>query len=362
MNLTLLSGKKQVDFLAIDIGSSSIKIMSVESNGSDVLTLKAAAIAPLSAGAVTNNAIAKPEVVSNTLKTLLEANEITSKKVAFSLPGPAVFTKKVTLPNAKLEAVLENIQFEAANYIPHKIEAVHLDYQVLPSATAGSSDLVLVAAKNEVVLSFVDAIEQAGLEPAIADVDYFAMENAFELNYPESKQKTVALIDIGSKYSGVNIIQDGISLFTGDVGVGGRLFTDALCESLSMQVKQAEDAKFGKIPDGFDSALVTESIDRTTEHVVGELQRQLSFFWNASGTDRPIEAIYLAGGASSLKGFIDELRAKTGILVEKIHPFRKLNTRGRFDPEFLKEINSQMVVCVGLSLRRFGDKPKGSQS
>lgn len=362
MNLTLFGGKKQEDFLAIDIGSSSIKIMSVESVGSEQPKLKVAAIAPLAGGAVTNNAIAKPEIVSNTIKTLLETNEISAKKVAFSLPGPAVFTKKVTLTNAKLESVLANIQFEAANYIPHKIEAVHLDYQVMPSMTPGSSDLVLVAAKNEVVLSFVDAIEQAGLEPAIADVDYFAMENAFELNYPESKQQTIALIDIGSKYSGVNIVQDGVSLFTGDVGVGGRLFTDALCESLSMQVKQAEDAKIGKIPEGFDVALVAESIDRTTEHVVAELQRQLSFFWNASGTERPIDAIYLAGGASSLKGFIDELRAKTGITVERLDPFRKLNTRGRFDPAYLREIDSLMVVCVGLSLRSFGDKPKGALS
>lgn len=362
MNLSLLGGKKQEDFLAIDIGSSSIKIMSVQSNGNEAPKLKAAAIAPLAAGAVTNNSITKPEVVSNTIKILLETNEIKGKKVAFSLPGPAVFTKKVTLPNSKLESVLANIQFEAANYIPHKIEAVHLDYQVIPSVTSGSSDLILVAAKNEVVLSFVDAIEQAGLEPAIADVDYFAMENAFELNYPEGKKQTIALIDIGSRYTGVNIIQDGVSLFTGDVGVGGRLFTDALCESLNMQVKQAEDAKLGNIPEGFDLALVGESIERTTEHVVAELQRQLSFFWNASGTDRPIEAIYLSGGASNSNGFIDELRAKTGISVERLDPFKKLNTRGRFDPAYLKEIDSLMVVCVGLSLRSFGDKPKGSWS
>jgi type IV pilus assembly protein PilM len=359
MNLALLAKKKQEQFLALDIGSSSIKVLCLEVNGNEAPRLKIAAIAPLAAGAVTNNAISKPEVVSNTLKTLLETNEISATKVAFSLPGPAVFTKKITLTSSKLEAFLENIQFEAANYIPHKIEAVHLDYQVLPSSTAGSSDIILVAAKNEVVLSFVDAIEQAGLEPAIGDVDYFAMENAFELNYPEAIKQTVALVDIGSRYSGVNILQDGRSLFTGDVGVGGRTFTDALCESLSMQVKQAEDAKFGKIPDGFDAALVAESLERTCEHVVGEIQRQISFFWNASGTDRPIEAIYLAGGASGLSGLVEELRAKAGITVDKIEPFKKINTKSGFDPEYLKEIDSQMVVCVGLALRKFGDKPKG---
>ena len=362
MNLALLAKRKQDQFLAVDIGSSAIKVMELETAGTDKPRLKTAAIAPLQAGAIANNAVAKPEVVSNTLKTLIETNEIDRRKVAFSLPGPAVFTKKITLTTAKLQSVIQNIQYEAANYIPHKIEAVHLDYQVLPSLTPGSADLLLVAAKNEVVLSFVDAIEQAGLEPAIADVDYFAVENAFELNYPGAKEKTIALVDVGARYAGVNILQNGRSLFTGDVGVGGRMFTDALCETVSMQIKQADDAKLGKIAEGFDPALVAESLERTTEHVIAELQRQLSFFWNASGTDKPLEAIFLSGGASGLSGFAEELQAKTGIPVEAIDPFRKINTRAKFDPEFLKEIGLQMVTCVGLSLRTFGDKPKGESA
>jgi len=352
-----LFGKKRYEqFLAIDIGSSSIKVLELDISNPQSPVLKSASIAPLPAGAVNNNAVAKPEIVSNTLKTLLEANDIKSKKVAFALPGPAVFTKKVSLSDQKLAGMLENIHFEAANYIPHKIEAVHLDYQILPGSNPGSSDLVLVAVKNEIILSFVDALEQAGLEPAIADVDYFAVENAFEVNHPELRLKTVALVDVGSRYSGVNIVQNGKSLFTGDIGVGGRLYTDALCESLNMQVKQAEDSKSGKIPDGFDRALVTESIERTTEHVTSEIHRQLGFFWNAANTDKPLEAIYLSGGGSLTAGFDEELKSKTGIPVERVESFRNIDTKAGFDPEYLEEIEPQMITCVGLGLRQFGDK------
>lgn len=353
-----LFGKKAYEqFLSIDIGSSSVKIMELDISNPSQPKLKTAAIAPLPSGVISNNTVSKAEVVANTIKTLIETNEINSKKVAFSLPGPAVFTKKLTLSNQKLAAILENVEFEAANYIPHKIEAVHFDYQILPSATPGSADLLLVAVKNEIVLSFLDALEQAELEPSIADVDYFAVENAFELNYPEALSKTVALLDVGSRFSGVNILQQGKSLFTGDIGVGGRLYTDALCEALNMQIRQAEDAKMGKIPSGFDENTVNETIERTTEHVTSEIHRQLGFFWNAANTDKPIEAIYVSGGGAMLPSFIEELRAKTLIPVERIDPFRRLDTATGFDPEFLKDMEGQMVTCVGLGLRQFGDKP-----
>ncbi len=354
---SLLGPKKHEQFLAVDIGSSSIKALELDISDPSRPKLKTAAIAPLPSGVLSNNAVSKPEVVANTLRTLLETNEITSKKVAFALPGPAVFTKKVSLSNSKLEALLENIQFEAANYIPHKIEAVHLDYQIFPSSNPGSSDLLLVAVKNEIVLSFLEALEQAGLEPAIADVDYFAVENAFELSYPQMRSQTVALLDVGSRFSGVNILQNGSSLFTGDIGVGGRLYTDALCEALNMQIKQAEEAKLGKIPDGFDEALIAETIERTTEHVASEIHRQIGFFWNAANTDKQLEVIYLCGGGAELSGFTEELRSKTGIPVERIDPFKGVDTSSGFDAEFLREIGSQMVTCVGLGLRRFGDKP-----
>jgi type IV pilus assembly protein PilM len=351
---SMFGKKKQEPFLAVDIGSTAIKMVEFEPGAP--ARLKFAFSAPLPSGAVTNNLIAKPEVVANTLQTLCESNDVKAKKVVFCLPGPAVFTKKVSLSNQKIKAMLENIQFEAANYIPHKIEAVHLDYQILPGTAPDSSELLLVAVKNEVILSFVEAIEMAGLEPAIADVDYFALENAFELNYPELKDKTVALVDVGARFCGVNILQQGRSIFTGDVGVGGRTWTDALCESLNMQVKQAEDAKSGKVPENFDEALVAETIERTTEQISGELQRQLGFFWSAANTEQQLEAIFISGGGGLVSGLIEELKVKTGIPVERFQCFRAIDTSSGFDPEFLREVEPFMANAVGLALRRFGDK------
>lgn len=351
---SLLSKKTNERFLSIDIGTSSIKMMEIDLNGSTP-KLVSAAIASTPAGGGASNMVAKTEAVASAIRSLVESNEIKATKVVFGIPGPATFTKRITTSASKLSDLQSNIAFEASNYIPHKIDAVHLDFQVVRS-TGSSMEVLLVAVKNEIIGSYLETLEQAGLEPAIADIDYFALENMFELNYPEEKFKTIALVDTGARFSGVNIVQEGRSVIVGDVGVGGRLYTDALCETLGMQPREADEAKMGNPPANADKSLVSETIDRTTEHVASELHRQLGFFWNAAATDKSIDTVYVSGGGCQVAGLLEELSAKTGLPCKPIDPFKQIDTSDGFDREFIAEIAPQMAVSVGLAVRRFGDK------
>lgn len=352
---SILKKKDSGPFVSVDIGSSTIKVMCLDVSGEKPKLLSAGSV-PTPANCVTNNSISRPEQVGAAIKSLLEANDIRTTKAVIALPGPCVFTKKITIARSSLKELDNNIRFEASNYIPHQVDAVHFDYQVLAANGPSTMDVLLVAVKNEIIRSYIAALEQAGLEPTIADVDYFALENMFQLNYPEEKGKVLAIVNVGARYCGVNIMQDGKTLFSGDVGVGGRLYTDALCENLGMQPAQAEQAKMGLSVEGFDPNIVAETIDRTTEHVAGELHRQLGFFWNAAATDRGIEAIYLCGGAAQVPGLIEELSARTGSPCTFLETFKSIDWSGNFDSDFIDEIKLSMAVSVGLALRRTGDK------
>lgn len=352
---SLLPKKSDGRLLSVDIGTSAIKVMELDTSG-ERPRLVSAGSAPTPAGAVNNNTVIKPDQVAQVIRSIMEANDIQASRATTSIPGPSVFTKKITIGQSSLKDLATNIAFEAGNYIPHKIDAVHLDYQVLRTNGSSTMDLLLVAVKNEIINSYCDALTMAGLEPAIADVDYFALENMFAINYPEENNKTVALVNVGSRYTSINIIQDGESLFTGDVSVGGRLYTDALCETLGITAKEAEQAKLGQVSDKIDPHLVQETLDRTTEHVASELHRQLGFFWNAAATDRSIEAIYISGGGSQISGLVEELTARTGLQCTAVDVFRKIECGDSFDSEFLAEIAPQMAVSVGLASRRAGDK------
>ena len=352
---SLLKNKDREQLVSVDIGTSSIEIMELDISGSRP-KLISAALSPTPGGCITNNQIVKPDQVAQAIRALLDSNEIKSQQAVFALPGPTVFSKKVMLAMSKAQELANNIVFEATNYIPHKIENVHLDYQVLRTINNQSMEVLLVAVKNEIMASYLETLTLAGLVPAIADVDFFALETMFELNYPEELKKTVALINIGSRYSSVNIYQDGQSLFTGDIGVGGRLYTDALCETANVEPKVAERMKMGEIPESVDPNLVRETLDRTTEHVASELHRQIGFFWNAAATDRSIETVFLSGGGALSPGLLEELSAKTGLKCELVDPFRNVDVSGGFDRDYLGEISSQMAISVGLAQRRFGDK------
>ena len=123
-----------------------------------------------------------------------------------------------------------------------------------------------------------------------------------------------------------------------------------------MKPKEAEQAKLGNIDDKFDINLVNETVERTTDHIASELQRQLGFFWNASATDKHIEKIYLCGGAAQSKGLIEELAQKTSTSCVILDAFRGIECPSAFDVDYLKEVGPSMCVSAGLAIRRLGDK------
>lgn len=354
--LDSLLRKKKERLVAVDIGTSAIKLAEVNIAEDGARSLVSLGIGPTPANAITNNVVTSPKKLADAILSVIESSGASSTKAAITIPGPTAFTKKITANFNSLKEFQENIAFEAGNYIPHKISAVSIDYQVLGVNPRGGYEVLLVAVKNDIIQSYIDAIEQAGLSPALVDIDFYSLATTFESNYPEQRSKTVALINIGARYSCVNILSNGESLFTGDVAVGGRLYTDALCETLEIGAAQAEMAKLGNIPEGVDEELVNETIDRTTEHVTNELHRQLGFFWSATASENTIEAIYVSGGASKVENLIEDLEHKTKVRCFAIDPFLKINNRSKFDEKMLESMAPMMGVCIGLATRRLGDK------
>lgn len=347
--------RKSVEsLLGVDIGVSTIKVMELEGDG-EKRRLRAMGCEPTPPNAITNNTIVDEEAVSEAIKAVVEKSGIAAKKAAFSIPGPSVFSKRIHVGARNRRELDENILFEAANYIPHTIDAVDLDYQVL-RAVPGGVEVLLVAVKNEIVASYLRTLKKAGLEPVIADIDYFALENMFAANYPEEIAKTVALIDVGARSSSISIVQGGLSLFAGDVNVGGRLYTDALCDRCSLTPERAEAIKCGRA----DAEALLQAgpvLATTTEFLLSELHRQLGFFWSAAGTEKPIEEIFLCGGASQSQGLQAGLAARTGLRCRSLECLRSVEEDScqGVEPTLLPSL----AISMGLASRRIGDKRHG---
>ena len=345
--------RRQSGFLVIDIGSSSLKLAGVEPGPSGP-RITALGMAPLPATVIQSNVVQDEAPVVDAIRRLRAELGIQSDQVITAVPGPAVIVKKVVLPAQTGAAIDSAVLAEASHLIPDSLDNVNLDYQVIDWIDAGNKmEVLVVAVKREIINSYAEAIRAADCDPILVDVDYFALENMFELNYETSDGQPVALVNIGARYSSINILKDGRSTFTGDVPVGGAEYTDALTRQLGLSPDQAESAKMGR--GGADAAAVEPVLGSVTEFIVEEIQRALSFFWTAA-TDEPLGGIVLSGGSARMPGLSDQLTQRLHCGVEVANPFRRVTIERSADRKLIESNGPALAVTVGLATRHPGDK------
>jgi type IV pilus assembly protein PilM len=341
-------------FLCLDIGSSAVKLLEVDS-AAESPRIRAFGSLALPPTAVQNNTIQEPEQVASAIRSLCDAVGCKAKEVVSAVPGPAVIIKKIQLPNQPPADLENSVLFEAGNFIPESLENVNLDYQVLDYLEKENQvEVLLVAVKKEIINSYTTTIRLAGLEPVVIDVDYFALENMFELNYSPPANEVVALVNVGARYTCINILRGTRSTFTGDVPVGGKEFNDALTRNLGVSMAEAENIKLGASPE-HPAEHVEAVLQPVREFLAEEIHRALSFFWTAA-TDESISAVYLSGGAAQVPGFVSLLNERLEIPVTMARPFEKVELARGINRAALEREAPSFAIALGLGTRRPSDK------
>ena len=355
---SLLSLRAGDGFVALDIGSSSIKMVesSTEKSRYQLLNL---GTAPLPPKAIQNNMVVDQRSVVDAIRRVVQEHNVKGKNVISAVPGRAAIMKKVQMPRQEESELEANVEFEANSVIPENLENVNLDYQVLNLAEGGSKmDVMLVAVKKEIVNSYTDAIEEAGLIPAVMDVDYFAMENMYEASYTSEKiGGVVGLIHMGARYTSITLLQNGVSTFTGDLPIGGEEFTDGIRRELNISYEAAEKFKVTGELEGRKGLDVEALLKPMAENVIEEIRRTVSLYGAVGSDDGDgLKHIYLSGGSANLPGFSALLGARMGVPVSLAEPFRGFVVNKSIDRTYLANAAPSFVVGAGLSIRRPGDK------
>jgi type IV pilus assembly protein PilM len=256
------------------------------------------------------------------------------------------------------EELDEQIRFEAEQYIPFDIEDVSLDFQILaPSEEDNMMDVLIVAVKKDKINEYVTAVKDAGLNPMIVDVDAFALENMYELNYDvtEEESPNVALVNIGASMININILKGGVSVFTRDSSIGGNLITEALQREFTISYANAEKLKQEEAVEGVSPEDVTAVLHSSFEDIVGEISRSFDYFRDTTNYEN-INEIILSGGVALTKDFAAALSERVGIEVNIADPFKNIEVPGTFDDEYMEKVAPIVSVAVGLAIRRVGDK------
>jgi type IV pilus assembly protein PilM len=352
-------GKKTKAIVGLDIGSSAVKAVELKSTGKGY-RVSAFGSEPVPADSIVDGAIIDGTAVAEAIRRLFASHPFKCKEVAASLSGNAVIVKKISLPLMTDAELAESIFWEAEQYIPFDIQDVNLDYQILNPGTAaganGTMEVLLVAAKKEKIADYTGVIAQAGRVSVIVDVDAFALQNAYEVNYGLQPDAVIVLLNAGASAVNINILSGDQSLFTRDVSIGGNAYTEAVQKELNLAFESAEQLKKGNPVDGvtFEDALPV--LHAMTENVLLEIQKTFDFFKATASSDR-IDRVLLSGGASRVDGFAHALQERFGAPVEAFDPFKKIG----FEPLKLGVVDAPgavttAAVAVGLALRRAGDR------
>ena len=345
---------KQKGIVGLDIGSSSVKVVELRKKGPDY-ELANLGMESLGQDTVVDGAIMDSFSVSTAIEKIFTDNKIKTTEVATAVSGHSVIVKKIPV-NAPTEHEVANaIPYEAQQYIPFDMADVNLSYQVLGPAAAGPGfEVMLVAVKRDKILNHTNVLSQAGKTPVVVDIDAFALQNAFEVNYEPSPDRMIALLNIGASIMNINILRGGVPLFTRDVSVGGNQYTDTLQKELDLSFDDAEKLKQGQQVTTVTPEQAAPHIHSVSEILLLEVQKTFDFFKQTTSAENSIQQIYVAGGTAKIQGLVDMLKEEFGIPVEIMNPFQRVEVNpSKFDASYISEIAPRMSVAVGLALRSF---------
>jgi type IV pilus assembly protein PilM len=358
---------KKNQLVGIDIGSHFIKVAEIEDSTRGMI-LQNFGMIEIPHEAIVEGSIKEMELVSSALKNLLKNLRIKNNNVATSISGYSIIVKKITIPQ-KAEVDLEkSIQHEAEQYIPFDINDVNLDFQIMASEPKGEGeaedkedkedlmDVLLVAAKKDIVEEYMSLFHLTELNPVVLDIDAFALQNAFEISNVE-QSGCHALVHIGSQQLTINVVKDGVSIFTRDSSYGGYQITTGIQRKLEKSYEESEKIKLGAIPIESNQRPILEDIfSSTVTRWVQEIKRALDFV-TTTFVDVKVDNIFLSGGSSLIPGVSKYLALETDLQVEVLNPFANLEIREKlFDATYLNYCAPIAAISIGLALRYIGDR------
>jgi type IV pilus assembly protein PilM len=350
--LKLLKSKPR-SILGIDISSTAVKIIEI-SAVEDQYCVEGYGSLLLPENAMEGGLIKDVNMVANTIRQLISSAHLTSKQAAIAVPDSTAISKVIQLNDGlKEDEIEELVAIEADKYIPYPIDEINLDFNVLGPSLKNSAmvDVLIVASRAENVNTRVEAVNRAGLEARIVDVESYAVERAAQFLAAElpagGVNKIVAIIDIGAVYTHFFIMHGLKIIYSREEEFGGKQLIEAIGQRYQMKPAEAEAALAqGSLPDDF----VTEILQPFKEAILLQIKRALQFFFSTSHHTF-VDYLMLAGGVAKQTNLAQLVQEHINIPTGIVNPFMNMKLAKRISREQITADSPGMLVACGLALR-----------
>jgi len=341
-----LFGRKKTS-IGLDIGSGFVKVVEVDHSGAQP-EVSRVAMRPLLPDAIVEGEIMDYGLVSDTVRGLFQEMGMKSADVVTAIGGHDVIIKKIQMDRMKESDAREVIRWEAEQHVPFDIKSVELDFQILNPHDEGlQMEVLLVAAKRELVDNKVGLLQDAGINPIVIDVDAFALHNAFEHNYPESGQGIIALVNVGHETTNVNINENGVPILTRDIPFGSRRIREDLQRERGLTAEQAEDVVQAR--ETVDD--LERFVDASADEIAVGIERASAFLMTREDGET-LGKIFLSGGGARVPGMVESLAKRMNVETRLVNPFERVPVRpGAAGEVSIEEAAPMLLLPLGLALR-----------
>ena len=362
--------RPRIEALGLEIGFANLKLVELAGNPP---TLRGLSLRPTPPGTIQEGVILEPGSLAAELKEMLEELRTRKRYVVTAVSNIAAITRTLQVPKMPQKQLDEAVRWEAERYIPFPIDEVVLDYaplKPLESVNEGEQiEIIVGAARQEVIASLVETLKGASLEPLIIDIKPFAGLRSLESKLRSPGEPVLFFLDIGAESSSLTLTRGEHLLLTRTINLSGKDFTAAISRAFNLDLMAAEEAKrnygLATIPtedeellldfdaerEKFNPAKMYDAIRPVLVDLTTELRRSLEYFRVQAG-ELGIDQGYVSGGASKLRGLVPLLSDTLGIPLEVVNPWQNLQIDPhRFDLEHLKSLAPEFTVPVGLALR-----------
>lgn len=346
-----LFGNKNAGWVGVDIGSSSVKLVSLSQHGHDY-QVDSYAVVPLPPSAVVDGTVENQGEVSDAIERGIKICGNKLRHAVIAVPSSAVITKRLEISNAFSEQELEEqVKIEADQFIPYALDEVALDFEVIGPVDNNHAlnEILLVACRRDDVSSREEAVNGAQLQCEIVDVDTFATERLLPLLEGCNPDALIGLVDIGASTLTLNVFRKGKIVYNREQAFGGNELTNAIHQQYGMEVAEVEQ----KLRNGsLDDEIVEMLVMPFRQSVIQQVSRALQFFYS-SGAQSQLSELYLAGGTAGIEGLSDLMQEEIGVPAKVVNPFSSIRVGPRLNQDRLINDAPMLAKACGLALRSF---------
>lgn len=361
--------------VGLDIGSNTFRAVQLKPADDKPLLVSYASVKTAD-GLITEGEIVDIDGVSKVLASFWRENKISEKKVVVGVANQKVVVRVIEMPQMSEHELRSAIQYQINDYIPIPIEEAIVDFQIISEHenTDGNKmmDVLVVAARKDMVENTIAAVKGAGLKPVVVDVSSLAFARAIIASKPEKvldeevERGATALINVSANLTDIVVLENDVPRFTRISSFGGNVFTEALSEQLGVSIEFAEDLKAriglapvsGEVVESSDDPEVNQYInavhnvlDQEMSRFIAEIRRSLDYYVVQATKVKRIDRVVVSGGGAKLKNFIEHLKHNLQMEVEVGRPLQNIQIKRKAQFADIEEDELSMAICLGLGMR-----------